>query len=79
MSRFVELKRRTYYRGGYISDNMYVAIDDISRVVECADDSTCTNIVTKDGKIHTLNERYDTVVKKIRHAEEDNDHRKPVN
>lgn len=73
MSRFVELVRRTYHRGGYISDNMCVALDDIARVVECVDEHGCTNIVTRDGKIHTLNEQYNAVVKKIRHAEEEDE------
>lgn len=69
MSKFVELIKREYYRGGYISVNMCVSLDDIVRVVECKDDYGCTNIITKDGKIHTLNERYENVIKKITQAE----------
>ena len=71
MSKFVELIKRKYYRGGYISVNMCVSIDDIARVVECMDDYGCTNIITKDGEQHTLNERYGDVVKKITQAERD--------
>ena len=68
MSKFVELKKREYYRGGYISNDMCVSLDDIARVVQCMDDYDCVNIVTKDGKIHTLNERYKDVIKKIGQA-----------
>lgn len=49
---------------------MCVSVDDIARVVRCYDDYDCTNIVTSDGNIHTLNERYEDVVKKIRQCEE---------
>ena len=66
---FVEFPKRTYWRSGYISENMLVAIDDISRVVQCTDDYSLTNIVTKDGKVHTISDRYENVVKKIRNAE----------
>ena len=65
---FVELRERTYHRGGYITIGAMFAIDDISRVVECADDYTCTNVITKDGKIHTLKEKYPDVIKKIQDA-----------
>jgi len=66
---FVELKRREYYRGGYISDQALFAIDDISRVVQCKDDWNFTNVITKDGKVHTIAEKYEDVAKKIRDAE----------
>lgn len=66
--KFVEFNKREY-RNGYCSVGILVSINDIARVVECVDDYSCTNIVTKDGKIHTLNERYADVVKKIREAE----------
>ena len=66
---FVELPRRNYWRGGYVSENMLVTIDDISRVVQCTDDYEFTNIVTKDGEVHTISDRYENVVKKIRNAE----------
>lgn len=66
---FVELPNRTYWRGRYVSNNMLIAIDDISRVVRCTDDYELTNIVTKDGKIHTISDRYENVVKKICNAE----------
>lgn len=69
MSKFIELKKREYYRGGYISNNLCVSLDDIARVVQCTDDYECTNLITKDGKIHTLNERYNDVVTKIRQAD----------
>lgn len=66
---FVELKKQEYYRGGYISDPAMFAIDDIARVVQCKDDYSYTNIITKDGKVHTITERYEDVAKKIRDAE----------
>lgn len=66
---FVELPKREYERGRYISTNMLIAIDDISRVVQCTDNYELTNIVTKDGKIHTIADRYENVVKKIRYTE----------
>lgn len=66
---FIELKKREYYHGGYISDPALFAIDDIARVVQCTDDYNYTNIITKDGKVHTISERYDDVTKKIRDAE----------
>lgn len=69
MSKFVELKEREYYRGSYITNDMYVSLDDIARVVQCVDDRNCVNVVTKDGKVHTLNERYKDVIKKIIQAE----------
>lgn len=68
MSNFIELKKREYYRGGYISNDMCVSLDDIARVVQCIDDYDCVNVVTKDGKIHTINERYNDVVMKIGQA-----------
>lgn len=68
MKNFVEFHERVYNRGFYISTNMLVAIDDIARVVECADDQSLSNLVTKDGKIHTLNERYMDVTRKIKDA-----------
>ena len=67
--RFIELKAHTYYRGGYISTGIMFSLDDISRIVECSDDYSCTNVITKDGKIHTINERYDDVIKKLKEAE----------
>lgn len=65
---FVELKVRGYYRGRHITTSAMIAIDDISRVLECNDDYTCTNVVTKDGKILTVNEKYCDVVKRIKDA-----------
>lgn len=66
--RFIEFKELTYMNGGYISAGLCVAVDDVSRVVECADDYSRTNLITSDGKIHTLNEKYQDVVKKLRNA-----------
>ena len=63
---FVEFMERQYYRGGYISTGILFSFNDIARVVECVDDYTCANIITKDGKIHTVSEKYSDVVKKIR-------------
>ena len=73
MKNFVELRKRTYYRGGYISTSILVAIDDISRVIECEDDRDLSNLVTKDGKVQTLNERYMDVVRKIKNATEESE------
>ena len=67
--KFVEFNKREYYNGGYCSVGILVSISDIARIVECIDDYSYTNIVTKDGKVHTLNERYTDVAKKIREAE----------
>lgn len=66
--KFVEFNKREYHNG-YCSVRILVSISDITRVVECVDDYSYTNIVTKDGKIFTLNERYADVIKKIREAE----------
>lgn len=65
--KFVEFNKREYHNG-YCSVRILVSISDITRVVECVDDYSYTNIVTKDGKIFTLNERYEDVIKKIREA-----------
>ena len=65
---FVELKRQEYYRGGYVSNPAMFAVDNIARIVQCTDDNY-TNLVTKDGKVYTIPERYDDVAKKIRDAE----------
>ena len=66
--KFVEFNKREYHNG-YCSVRILVSISDITRVVECVDDYSYTNIVTKDGKIFTLNEKYADVIKKIREAE----------
>ena len=73
MKNFVELRKRTYYRGGYISTSLLVALGDISRVFECEDDRDLSNLVTKDGKVHNLNERYMDVVRKIKNATEESE------
>ena len=69
--RFVEFNKRECLHGDYYLVRIMVPISDIARIVECVDNFSCTNIVTKDGKIHTLNERYADVVKKIKKAEGD--------
>ncbi len=66
--KFVEFNKREYHNG-YCSVRILVSISDITRVVECVDNYSYTNIVTKDGKIFTLNEKYADVIKKIREAE----------
>jgi len=66
--KFVEFNKREYHNG-YCSVRILVSISDITRVVECVDDYSYTNLVTKDGKIFTLNEKYADVIKKIREAE----------
>ena len=73
MKNFVELRKRTYYRGGYISTSLLVALGDISRVIECEDYRDLSNLVTKDGKVHTLNESYMDVVRKIKNATEESE------
>ena len=65
---FVELKRKEYWRGCYHSEPSLFALSDISRVISCVDDHSCTNLVTKDGKVHTIAERYENVFNKIREA-----------
>lgn len=69
MSRFVEFRARGYNNGCYTTTHILVALDEISRVIECEDDYDFTNLITKDGKIRNLTERYSEVVKKIRNAE----------
>ena len=66
---FVELKKQEYYRGGYIFGWALFAIDDISRIVQCIDDWNLTNVITKDGAVHTIAEKYEDIAKKIRDAE----------
>ena len=66
---FVELKKKKYHSGGYIFCQTLFAIDDISRIVQCADDRELTNVITKDGKVHTIAENYEDVAKKICDAE----------
>ncbi len=65
---FVELNKREYYRGGYVTEKALFALDDIARVLSCVDDHTCTNVVTKDGKVHTIAEKYEIVIGKIKEA-----------
>lgn len=69
MSGFIELRERVYNRGCYMTNELYVSLDDIARVVRCVDDYKLANVITKDGKVHTLNEQYEAVVRKIREAE----------
>lgn len=65
---FVELNVRGYDCGRQITTSAMIAIDDISKVLECNDDYTCTEVVTKDGKRLTVNEKYCDVVKRIKDA-----------
>lgn len=62
---FVELKKKEYYLGNYTANPTMFAIDDISRVVGCVDNCNLTNVITKDGTIHTIMGRYEDIVKKI--------------
>ena len=68
MKGFIEVHKREYYRGGHIFTDMYISVDDISRIVQCTDDFNYTNIITKDGKVHTIGEKYAEVVQKISEA-----------
>ena len=67
--KFVEVLPMTYSRGGYLTTSMLISLDNIARVIECEDDYYKTNIVTKDGKIYTLNEKFSDVKEKIRECE----------
>ena len=64
--KFIETHERVYSRGGYISNPVMFAVDDIRRIVQCEDDYNFTNIITKDGKVHTTPEKYEDLVKKIK-------------
>lgn len=66
--KFIELHENVYNRGGYIPNEMYVAVNDIARVERCIDDYRYASMKTKDGKIHILQESYEDVVKKIKEA-----------
>lgn len=65
---FVELPKQVYRNGSYYSCPMLFSLDDIARVMECVDDYSYTNIVTKDSKVYTINLRYSQVVEKITDA-----------
>lgn len=68
MKGFIEVHKREYYRGGYVLNDACFSVDDISRVVECTDDYNYVNIITKDGKVHTIGEKYAEVIQKISKA-----------
>lgn len=65
---FVEFNKRVYRNGGYITTKIMLNLDDISRIVECSDDWHFTNIITKDGEIHTITDEYSDVAKEIKKA-----------
>jgi len=65
MRMFVEFQYRVYRNGGYINAGIAFAENEIARVIECNDDYSCTNIVTKDGKVFTISMLYNDVMKKI--------------
>lgn len=65
---FVELPRPVYHNGSDYSCMSLFSLDDIARVMECVDDYNYTNIVTKDGKVHTISLQYSQVVGKITDA-----------
>ena len=67
---FVELRIREYDAriSGYTTNDSLFNTDDIARVIQCVDDSSYTNIVTSDGKIHTIAEPYRDVARKIKEA-----------
>lgn len=67
---FVELTGRNYHNGCYLPCKIMFNTNDIARVVECVDDWKMTNIITKDGKIHTITDEYSNVIKKVLAAEE---------
>lgn len=66
--KFIEARGREYRNSRYRSYSIMFALDDIARVIECVDDCDFTNIITKDGKFHTVNERYEAIIKKIKDA-----------
>lgn len=66
---FVKLEQRVYQNGGYINTDIAFEINEIARVLECQDDYSCTNIVTKDGKIFTIPKKFSDVMRKITEAE----------
>lgn len=61
---FVELMRRNYLRGCYHTEPVLFALSDIVRCNACLDDYDFTNVITKDGKVHTITARYEDVVRK---------------
>lgn len=65
---FVELPKLVYHNGTDYPCQLLFSLDDIARVTECVDDDNYTNIVTKDGNIHTISLRYSQVVRKITDA-----------
>ena len=66
---FVKLGQRVYRNGGYINTDIAFETNEIARVLECQDDYSCTNIVTKDGKIFTIPKKFSDVMDKISEAE----------
>ena len=66
---FVKLEQRVYQNGSYINTDIAFEINEIARVLECQDDYSCTNIVTKDGKIFTIPRKFSDVMCKITEAE----------
>lgn len=65
---FVELPTQVYLNGTNYTCQSLFSLDDIARVRECVDDYNYTNIVTKNGKVHTISLRYSQVVGKITDA-----------
>ena len=61
----VKLGQRVYENGGYINTDIAFETNEIARVLECQDDYSCTNIVTKDGKIFTIPRKFSDVMRKI--------------
>lgn len=70
---FVKLEQRVYQNGGYINTDIAFEINEIARVLECQDDYSCTNIVTKDGKIFTIPKKFSDVMDKISEVEKRGD------
>ena len=66
---FVEFNKREYFSDCPTTKVMF-NLNDICRVVECSDNLHFTNIITTDGKIHTIEDEYSNVCKKIFAAEE---------
>lgn len=63
--RFIEVMQETVDGSRHVNIENLISIDEIVRVVRCNDDYYRSNIVTRDGHIYHLAERYEDVRAKI--------------